>query len=146
LAIHHDSGDLVVVAVASRSLERSRKFIEEMQAKKAIRHPSIPLGSYEELLALKNVDGVYIPLPTGLRKPGCWRPAAGKHVLCEKAVWHPFRRRRGNDRRLPPAGRAVHGGVMFMHNPGSRAFAKLLGLTARASATSNGSCPISVFI
>ena len=45
----------------------------------------MPLGSYEELLASKNVDAIYIPLPTGLRKEWVLRAAAaGKHVICEK--------------------------------------------------------------
>ena len=49
--------------------------------------PSVPqaFGSYEELLASKNVDAVYIPLPTGLRKEWVLRAAAaGKHFVCEK--------------------------------------------------------------
>lgn len=42
-------------------------------------------GSYEELLASRNVDAVYIPLPTALRKQWVIRAAgAGKHVLSEK--------------------------------------------------------------
>ena len=43
------------------------------------------LGSYEELIASPNVDAVYIPLPTGVRKEWVVRAAkAGKHILCEK--------------------------------------------------------------
>ncbi len=43
------------------------------------------LGSYEELLASKNVDAVYVPLPTALRKDWVLRAAnSGKHVVCEK--------------------------------------------------------------
>jgi hypothetical protein len=41
-------------------------------------------GSYEELLASKNVDAVYIPLPTGLRKEWVMRAAQnGKHVVAK---------------------------------------------------------------
>ncbi len=43
------------------------------------------LDSYEKLLADKNVDAVYIPLPTGMRKEWILKAiAAGKHVMAEK--------------------------------------------------------------
>jgi predicted dehydrogenase len=43
------------------------------------------VASYEELIAADDLDALYIPLPTGLRKEWVLRAAAaGKHVLCEK--------------------------------------------------------------
>ncbi|HEY5297331.1 MAG TPA: Gfo/Idh/MocA family oxidoreductase [Verrucomicrobiae bacterium] len=80
-----NSGNCVVSAVASRNLQKSRKFIGDCQ--REIPFGKIPdaLGSYEELFGSKNVDAVYIPLPTGLRKEWVVRAArAGKHVICEK--------------------------------------------------------------
>src|SRR5205814_1091385 len=45
----------------------------------------LPCGSYEELVERPDIDAVYIPLPTGIRKEWVLRAAAaGKHVLCEK--------------------------------------------------------------
>lgn len=83
-AIHH-TGNGTVVAVASRDIERSRRFIAECQAQAPMDAAPRAFGSYEELLALKNVDAVYIPLPTGLRKEWVIRAAqAGKHIVCEK--------------------------------------------------------------
>jgi predicted dehydrogenase len=83
-AIFH-SGNSIVTAVASRDLERSRKFIQECQAEAPFETPPVALGSYEELLASKNVDAIYFPLPTGLRQEWVMRAAeAGKHVFCEK--------------------------------------------------------------
>ena len=81
------AGNAAVTAVASRSLDRSRRFVAECQA--ACPQPSAPaaVGSYDELLARTDVDAVYIPLPTGLRKQWVIRAAeAGKHVLVEKPV------------------------------------------------------------
>ena len=81
------SGNSTLTAVASRSLDRSRQFIAECQA--ACPLPSAPaaVGSYDELLTRPDVDAVYIPLPTGLRKEWVVRAAdAGKHVLVEKPV------------------------------------------------------------
>ena len=80
-----NSGNGIVTAVASRAPERSRQFIAACQAAAPFAVPPRALGSYEELLAAQDVDGVYIPLPTGIRKEWVLRAArAGKHVVCEK--------------------------------------------------------------
>ncbi|HUB86617.1 MAG TPA: Gfo/Idh/MocA family oxidoreductase, partial [Verrucomicrobiae bacterium] len=79
------SGNCVVSAVASRDLARSRKFIAECQAETPFAAEPEAFGSYDELLASENVDAVYLPLPTALRKDLAIRAAEnGKHVLCEK--------------------------------------------------------------
>ena len=74
-----------VVAVASRRLEAAKNFVRECQAHTAQRTAPEPVDGYEALLNRKDIDAVYIPLPTGLRKE--WIIAAaesGKHVLAEK--------------------------------------------------------------
>ena len=79
------AGGGVVTAVASRDLARAQKFIDECQDEAPFATPPRAIGSYEELLTAKDIDAVYIPLPTGLRKEWVLRAAAaGKHVLCEK--------------------------------------------------------------
>ncbi|HEY2089798.1 MAG TPA: Gfo/Idh/MocA family oxidoreductase [Mycobacterium sp.] len=73
-----DNGDVVVTAVAARDGSRARAFA----AKHGIAHVH---ESYEALLADRDIDAVYNPLPNGLH--GKWTRAAldaGKHVLCEK--------------------------------------------------------------
>jgi predicted dehydrogenase len=83
-AIFH-SGNCVVSAVASRDIEKSRRFIAERQREFKFENEPLAFGSYDELLASKNVDAVYIPLPTALRKKFVVRAAEnGKHVVCEK--------------------------------------------------------------
>jgi predicted dehydrogenase len=80
-----NSGNCVVTAVASRDLEKSRKFIDDCSREAAFETKPTALGSYEELLASKNVDAVYVPLPTALRKDWVARAAdSGKHIVCEK--------------------------------------------------------------
>jgi len=116
LAIRH-SGNSALVAVASREEARARRFIEECQAEAPLTPPPLACGSYEELIQRGDIDAVYIPLPTVVRKEWVIRAAeAGKHVLCEKpcgvtsddvrAMLDACRRHR------------VHfmDGVMFMHS------------------------------
>jgi len=115
-AVFH-SGNSIVTAVASRDLERSRKFIRECQAETPFETPPAALGSYEELLASKNVDAIYFPLPTGLRRDWVVRAAeAGKHVLCEK----PCAVNAAELEKMISACRQHRvqfmDGVMFMHN------------------------------
>ncbi len=79
------SGNGRVSAVASRSVAKAQAFIDECSAEVPQTGPVAAVGSYEELLAREDVDAVYIPLPTGLRKDWVIAAAkAGKHVLCEK--------------------------------------------------------------
>jgi len=80
-----NTGNSTVIAVASRDMKHCRRFIAECQADTPMEAAPKALGSYEELLASKDVDAVYIPLPTGLRKGWVIRAAeAGKHIVCEK--------------------------------------------------------------
>lgn len=79
------SGNSVVTAVASRDLGKAQQFIADCQREQPFDSLPAACGSYEELLRREDVDAVYIPLPTGLRKEWVLRAAeAGKHVLCEK--------------------------------------------------------------
>lgn len=69
-----------IVAIASRSLERSRQAAEELGIAKAY-------GSYEELLADPELQAIYNPLPNHLHVPWSIKAAErGKHVLCEKPI------------------------------------------------------------
>ncbi|HEX9189896.1 MAG TPA: Gfo/Idh/MocA family oxidoreductase [Vicinamibacteria bacterium] len=81
------AGNASLTAVASRSLDRSRRFVAECQAASPHPRPPEALGGYDELLRRDDVDAVYVPLPTGVRKEWVLKAAAaGKHVLVEKPV------------------------------------------------------------
>ena len=69
-----------VAAIASRDLEKARSAAAKLGIAKAY-------GSYEELVADKDIDAVYNPLPNHLHVPWTIRAAeGGKHVLCEKPI------------------------------------------------------------
>jgi predicted dehydrogenase len=112
-----NTGNAVVAAVASREKDRSRRFIADCQAEARFEAEPAALGSYEELVASPDVDALYIPLPTGVRKEWVVRAAeAGKHVLCEK----PCARTAADLKEMLDACRfnsvQFMDGVMFMHS------------------------------
>ncbi|WFP63558.1 Gfo/Idh/MocA family oxidoreductase [Mesorhizobium sp. WSM4904] len=75
-----DSENGVLSAIASRDLSKARALADRFGARHAF-------GSYEELLASKEVDGVYIPLPTSQHVEWTAKAIqAGKHVLVEKPL------------------------------------------------------------
>ncbi len=80
-----NAGNSVLAAVASRDRSRGQQFIQECQASAPVTTIPDLCGSYEELLRRGDIDAVYIPLPTGIRKDWVLHAAGqGKHVLCEK--------------------------------------------------------------
>ena len=112
-----NSGNGIVTAVASRAAERCGRFITECQTQAPFDIVPRAFDDYEALLASKDVDAVYIPLPTALRKEWVIRAAeAGKHVICEK----PCATSVANLREMLAACRKNHvqfmDGVMFMHS------------------------------
>ncbi len=74
------ASNAVVTAIASRSAKRARALADAVGA-------PLAFGSYEELLACPDIDGVYVPLPTSMHLEWALAAAkAGKHVLVEKPL------------------------------------------------------------
>ncbi|TWU62417.1 MULTISPECIES: Gfo/Idh/MocA family protein [Crateriforma] len=81
------SGNGVITAVASRSAQRAADFIAQCEAEVPQSVTAEAVEGYDALLQRDDIDAVYVPLPTGIRKPWVLKAAAaGKHVLCEKPV------------------------------------------------------------
>ena len=69
-----------IAAIASRDLGRARAAADKLGIERAF-------GSYEELLADREIEAIYNPLPNELHVPWTLKAlAAGKHVLCEKPI------------------------------------------------------------
>lgn len=106
----HQARSARPVAIASRSLEKASAFAADHGLERA--H-----GSYESLLADPEIDAVYIPLPTGLRRDWVLRAAtAGKHILCEKPVAPHSVAVEEMIEACTDAGVQFMDGVMFMHH------------------------------
>ena len=74
------SGNGELVAIASRDLDKAEKAAAEHNIPRAY-------GSYEELLADREVEAIYNPLPNALHAPWTIKAAvAKKHILCEKPL------------------------------------------------------------
>jgi len=74
-----------LVAVASRDTARAQQFIDECQSDVPFHTAPVACGSYEALIARPDIDAVYVPLPTGIRREWVVKAAeASKHILCEK--------------------------------------------------------------
>jgi predicted dehydrogenase len=105
-----------LVAVGSRDAARAQTWINDCQSE--VPFPVAPSAcSYDELIRRTDVDAIYFPVPTGIRRDWVIRAAeAGKHILCEK----PCAPNAADVRAMLEACRA-HGvqfmdGVMFMHS------------------------------
>jgi len=113
-----ESGNNVVVAVASRDLARAQQFIDENQREAPMPTAPRALGSYEELLACPDIDAVYLPVPTGLRAEWVIKAArAGKHVLSEKPAACSAAQLAEELAACREHNVQFLDGVMFMHHP-----------------------------
>ncbi|VTR95942.1 glucose-fructose oxidoreductase : GFO/IDH/MocA family oxidoreductase OS=uncultured planctomycete 8FN GN=8FN_20 PE=4 SV=1: GFO_IDH_MocA [Gemmata massiliana] len=105
----------ILTAVASREPSRAKEWLDANQSECPF--ATAPTAcTYNELLKRTDVDAVYIPLPTGVRREWVVKAAnAGKHVLCEK----PCGPDAGELRAMIDACNAnkvqFMDGVMFMH-------------------------------
>lgn len=111
------SGNGVLKSVGSRDISKAQNFIERCQASVPFEVAPQAVGGYEEILSDPEIDAVYIPLPTGLRKEWVIRAAeAGKHVLCEKPCAPSLEDLGEMIAACEANGVQFMDGVMFMHN------------------------------
>lgn len=118
------SGNGVLKTVGARDVSRAQTFIKDCQASVPFEVVPQAVGGYEAILADPDIDAVYIPLPTGVRKEWVIRAAeAGKHVMCEKPCAVSLADLEEMIGACEAHGVQFMDGVMFMHN---RRFHRLL--------------------
>jgi D-xylose 1-dehydrogenase (NADP+, D-xylono-1,5-lactone-forming) len=114
------ASNATVVAVGSQNRTRAAEFASEW---------GIPRvhGSYEDLLADRDVDAVYIAVPNSIHHPLTMQAlAAGKHVLSEKPYTrHPRQVVEAFDA-AEAAGLILMEAFMWRHEPQVRRFMELL--------------------
>jgi predicted dehydrogenase len=111
------SGNGVLKSVGSRDIAKAQTFIESCQASQPFKIAPQAVGGYEEILSDPEIDAVYIPLPTGIRKEWVIRAAeAGKHVLCEKPCAASLEDLGEMIAACEANGVQFMDGVMFVHN------------------------------
>lgn len=78
---HMEQEDETLIACASRNLEHGKAFASKYGIPKVY-------GSYAQMMTDSEVDAVYIATPNSLHYENCRMCLeAGKHVLCEKAIY-----------------------------------------------------------
>jgi len=113
------AGDTVLAAVASRDAGKA--------ARTALPYGCRAVAGYAPLLALPEVEAVYVPLPVALHAE--WVEAAllaGKHVLAEKPLTTDPDRSRQLFALARARGLVLRENVMFVHHPQHAAVLRLL--------------------
>lgn len=112
-----NSGNGQLVAVGSRTEERAKEYIAENQSQIPHDTPPKPIAGYDAMIASDDIDALYIPLPTAVRKSYVLKAAAaGKHVLCEKPCGVDAAHLQEMIDACASAGVQFMDGVMFMHS------------------------------
>lgn len=111
------SGNGEIVAVASRDRAKANDWIDQCSAQVPFPNRPDAVEGYDALLARDDIDAVYIPLPTGVRKEWVLKAAkAGKHVLSEKPCGTSLEDVEEIVAACREAGVQFMDGVMFMHS------------------------------
>ena len=115
-AIRH-SGNGLVTAVASRDVVKAQNFIDECQAQAPFPDPPRAIGGYDEMISARDLDALYIPLPTGMREEWVVKAAeTGKHVMCEKPCAVDTEALKRMTAACENNGVQFMDGVMYMHS------------------------------
>ena len=86
------SGNGILKFVGSRDLAKAQAFVDQCQASAPFEKAPEAVEGYEEILEDPEIDAVYIPLPTGLRKDWVIRAAEAGSMFFVRNPARPRRR------------------------------------------------------
>ncbi|MDE1817922.1 MAG: Gfo/Idh/MocA family oxidoreductase [Thaumarchaeota archaeon] len=114
-----DSNNAKLSRIGSRSIERAEEYASTFNCDK--------YGSYEEVLDDKNVDAVYISLPTSLQEEWTIKAAKnGKHILCEKSASISYKSAKNMVEAAKKNNVRILEAFMFRFHPQHKKFLELL--------------------
>ena len=100
-----------IEAIASRDIAKAQRAAEQLGIPRAY-------GSYEELLADKDIEAIYNPLPNNLHVEWTTKAVrAGKHVLCEKPIGMTLSEARLLLQARDETGKKIEEAFMVITNP-----------------------------
>lgn len=116
----HASDRSDLIAVASRDLKQAQDYADLWGIPRAY-------GQYDDLLADKDIDVVYISLPNDLHAAWTVRALrAGKYVLCEKPLCLNEQEFHEISQASRETGRTVMEAFMYIHHPQTALFKSIL--------------------
>jgi len=112
-----------LVAIASREIEKATSWIEKLKKKT---DSIAAYGTYDELYQDDQVEAIYIPLPSALKKPWALKGVEhDKHLLCDK----PFTSAQEVQEIVEACKKhnlVFMDNTMFVHHPRTQAISEIL--------------------
>lgn len=108
--------ELELVAIASRTEQKAKEFALAFNCEAVV--------GYQQLLDRKDIDAIYMPLPTGLHEEWVLKALeAGKHILIEKSLAMSFASAQVMVKKAKEKGLLIMENFMFLYH-GQHTFVK----------------------
>jgi len=118
-AIKNLPDNFKLIAVASRDYKKARSFAQKFNCE--------PIEGYGNLINRKDIDAIYIPLPTGLHAEWVNKALfAGKHVYAEKSIASKFSEAKEMVHNAKASNLALMEGYMFQYHSQHQHVMKLI--------------------
>ncbi|MFH1540235.1 MAG: Gfo/Idh/MocA family oxidoreductase [Elusimicrobiota bacterium] len=118
-AIKNLPNNFKLIAIASRDYKKAQSFAQKFNCE--------PIEGYGDLINRKDIDAIYIPLPTGLHAEWVNKALfAGKHVYAEKSIASTFSETKEMVHNAKMSNLALMEGYMFQYHSQHQSVMKLI--------------------